>query len=140
MEIKDVITAISIKLYETFGEAYEIYTESIEQGFQEPAFFISLLNPDKNQVIGNRYHKTLPFDIHYFGRGNMDAYGTLDKLMDEMEYIKLLNGSLLRGTKMKGEVVDGVLHFFVHYNFHVYKATDPVPMMEELSIKNDLKR
>ncbi|MFJ8064904.1 DUF6838 family protein [Psychrobacillus sp. NPDC096426] len=139
MEINDVITAISIKLYETFGEAYEIYTESIEQGFQEPAFFIALLNPDINQIVGNRYHETLPFDIHYFGRGNMDAYSTLDKLMNEMEYIKLLNRDLLRGTKMKGEVVDGVLHFFVHYNFHVYKATDPVPMMEELQIISNKK-
>ncbi|WP_144511600.1 DUF6838 family protein [Bacillus sp. FJAT-22090] len=139
MEINDVITAISIKLYETFGESYEIYTESIEQGFKEPAFFIALLNPSFAQVVGSRYHETLPFDIHYFGRGNMDTYSTADKLMAEMEYIKLLNGDLLRGTKMKGEVVDGVLHFFVNYNFHVYKVKDPLDKMEDLKIKNGLK-
>lgn len=44
MEINDVITAISIKLYETFGEAYEIYTESMEQGFKEPSFLFFCYN------------------------------------------------------------------------------------------------
>lgn len=139
MEINDVVTAISIKLYETFGEAYEIYTESIEQGFQEPAFFIALLNPEFNQVIGNRYHETLPFDIHYFGPGYMDAYSKASKLMKEMEYIQLLNGDLLRGTKMKGEVIDGVLHFFVNYNFHVYKVTDPLDSMDGIWISGTIK-
>lgn len=140
MEINDVMTAISIKLNETFGDEYEIYTESIEQGFKEPAFFIRLLKPEFDQVVGNRYHETLPFDIHYFGSGYMDAYSTASKLKSEMEYIKLLNGDLLRGTKMKGEVVDGVLHFFVNYNFHVYKVTDPLEKIYELQLNNGLKR
>lgn len=139
MEINDVIIAISRKLYDTFGDAYEIHTESIEQGFQEPAFFIFLLNPEVDQVVGNRYHETLPFDIHYFGSGYMDAYSTANKLMSEMEYIQLLNGDLLRGTKMKGEVVNGVLHFFVNYNFHVYKVSNPLDKMEEIVVNSNTK-
>lgn len=139
MEINDVVDAISIKLYETFGEGYEIHTESIEQGFKEPAFFILLLQPEFDQVVGNRYHETLPFDIHYFGSGYMDAYSKASNLMKEMEYIKLLNGDSLRGTKMKGEVIDGVLHFFVNYNFHVYKVTDPLDKMENVSLSSGLK-
>lgn len=139
MEINDVITAISRKLYETFGDAYEIHTESIEQGFEEPSFFILLLKPEFDQVVGNRYHETLPFDIHYFGSGYMDAYSTANKLMSEMEYIQLLNGDLLRGTKMKGEVVNGVLHFFVNYNFHVYKVTNPLDKMEEIVVNSNTK-
>lgn len=139
MEINDVVTAISIKLNETFGDAYEIHTESIEQGFQEPAFFILLLQPEFDQVVGNRYHETLPFDIHYFGPDYMDAYSKASKLMKEMEYIQLLNGDLLRGTKMKGEVIDGVLHFFVNYNFNVYKVTDPLDSMDGISISGTIK-
>ena len=140
MEINDVVTAISIKLNETFGDAYEIHTESIKHCFQKPAFFILLLQPEFDQVVGNRYHETLPFDIHYFGPGYMDAYSTANKLMSEMEYIKLINGDLLRGTKMKGEVIDGVLHFFVNYNFHVYKVTNPLDKMEDLKLNSGLKR
>lgn len=139
MQINDIVDAIAIKLHQTFGDGYTIYTESIEQGFEEPCFFIALLEPNQQQVVGNRYHKTLPFDIHYFGHGNIDAHNTADKLMNEMEYIKVINGDLFRGTKMKSDIINGVLHFFVNYNFHVYKITDPLDKMEDLKIKNGLK-
>jgi len=33
---------------------------------------------------------------------------------------------------MNAEIVDGVLNFFVNYDFYVYKKEDTVPM-EELS-------
>ncbi|MEK5070257.1 phage tail terminator family protein [Sporosarcina sp. FSL K6-1508] len=132
MQINDVVDAIAIKLHKTFGDEYTIYTESIEQGFQKPCFFIALLEPDQEQVVGNRYHKTNPFDIHYFGRGNIDAHNTADKLMNEMEYVKCINGDLLCGTKMKASVIDGVLHFFVNYNMHIYKIQNPIPIMEDL--------
>ncbi|MGE7623601.1 phage tail terminator family protein [Viridibacillus sp. NPDC096237] len=139
MQINDVVTAIAIKLHDTFGDNYTIYTESIEQGFQEPAFFIALLEPNLKQAIGNRYHKTIPFDIHYFGKGNMDAHITADKLMCDMEYIQCLNGDLLRGTKMRANLIDDVMHFFVNYNMHVYKEKEAIPMMEELTIQSHVK-
>lgn len=139
MQINDVVNAIAIKLHETFGEGYTIYTESIEQGFQEPCFFIVLLEPNIKQMIGNRYHKALPFDIHYFGQGSIDAYNTADKLMTNMEYIKCLNGDLLRGTKMSANLVDGVLHFFVNYNMFVIKESDPVDEMEGLAINGTIR-
>lgn len=139
MQINDVVNAIAIKLHQSFGDNYNIYTESIEQGFQEPCFFIALLEPDMKQMVGNRYHKTLPFDIHYFGTNNIDAYNTADKLMTNMEYIKCLNGDLLRGTSMRANLVDGVMHFFVNYNTFVLKERDPVDGMDELSINGTIR-
>lgn len=139
MQINDVVKAIAIKLHQSFGDSYTIYTESIQQGFQEPCFFIALLEPDIKQIIGNRYHKTLPFDIHYFGHSNNDAYNTADKLMTNMEYIKCLNGDLLRGTRMRTNLVDGVMHFFINYNMFVLKETDPVDGMDDLSINGNIR-
>ena len=139
MEINDVVDAIAIKLHETFGDGYTIYTESIEQGFQEPCFFIALLEPDQKQVVGNRYHKTNPFNIHYFGRGNIDDHNTADKLMNEMEYIKCINGDLFHGTRMRARVEDGVLHFFVNYNMHIYKVKEPLDSMDGISINGTLR-
>ena len=48
-----------------------------------------------------------------------------------LEYITV-TGDLVRGIKMKYEVVDGVLNFFVNYDLFVYKvaASDA---MEEIS-------
>lgn len=139
MQINDVVDAIAIKLHEVFGDSYTIYTESIEQDFQEPCFFVALLELDQTQVVGNRYHKTNPFDIHYFGSGNIDAHTTAGKLMNEMEYIECVNGDLLRGTKMRARVEDGVLHFFVNYNMHVYKVKDPLDSMGGISISGTIK-
>lgn len=48
-----------------------------------------------------------------------------------LEYITV-TGDLVRGTKMKYEVVDGVLNFFVNYDLFVYKVADSIPM-EDLS-------
>lgn len=139
MQTNDVVDAIAIKLNQSFGDSFTIYTESIEQGFEEPCFFIALLEPDQTQVVGNRYHKTNPFDIHYFGSGNADAYATADKLMNEMEYIECINGDWLHGTKMRSRVEDGVLHFFVSYNFHIYKVKDPLDSMGGISVNGTIK-
>lgn len=132
MQINDVVHAIKSKLQQLFGDSYTIHTESVEQGFHEPCFFIALLEPELRQIVGRRYHKTIPFDIHYFAQSNEEAYTIADKLMDEMEFITSLHGDVLRGTKIRAKVVEGVLHFFVNYNMHVYKEKDPVPVMEEL--------
>jgi len=134
MEINEVVSAIAIKLHQTFGDSYTIYTESIQQGFQEPCFFIALLELEFRQIVGNRYHKTLPFDVHFFGKSNLEAHNVADKLLANMEFIQCLNGDLLHGTKMNVNLVDDVLHFFVNYNTIVTKDTDPVDGMEGLTI------
>ena len=48
-----------------------------------------------------------------------------------LEYITV-TGDLVRGTKMKYEIIDGVLNFFVNYDLFVYKVVTP-DVMEEIS-------
>ncbi|HBH3416838.1 TPA: hypothetical protein KSJ58_004077, partial [Clostridioides difficile] len=45
--LNNIIDGISIKLDKTFGESYTIYSEDVEQGINEPCFFIVPLNPSK---------------------------------------------------------------------------------------------
>lgn len=139
MQINSVIDAISIKLHGTFGDEYTIYDDAVPQNFKEPAFFILPLEPNLSKLIGNRYLNTLPFDIHYFGKGSRDAYTMLEKLMIEMEFITCTNGDLLHGTRMSGHYEDGVLHFFINYNFHILKVTEQEDSMEGLSIEGSLR-
>ena len=40
---------------------------------------------------------------------------------------------------MNGEIVDGVLNFFVNYNMFVYKVEVPADNMEVLGIETDAK-
>ena len=114
------------------------YGEEIKQGFEEPCFFVKLFPVSQDQIIGRRYLRNHAFDIHYFAKTNEALHDMADQLYDKMELIGLDDG-LARGTKMRHEIVDCVLHFFVNYNFHVYKESDVVDPMEILTVNNNLK-
>jgi len=116
-----------------------IYGEEIKQGFEEPCFFVKLFPVSQGQVVGRRYKRMHSFDIHYFGESNEEMHDIADQLYDRMEYIPV-NEDLLRGTKMNHEIVDDVLHFFVNYDFHVYKEIPVEELMENLTVKTGLNK
>ena len=124
--INKIIDGISVAIGSEFGEPCEIYTESIEQGFTEPCFSILCLNPTIEQFLGERYFRTNQFCIHYFpssGEKRSECLSVMEKLMTTLETI-IVGGDLIRGTKMNGEIVDGVLNFFVNYDMFVYKKKE----------------
>lgn len=139
--INKIISAISEALYLEFGDAYDIYTESIEQGLQEPCFSIVCLNPSTEQFFGKRYFKQNQFCIHYFPfteNKNKECFDVLDRLMDCLEYTNL-QGNVTRGSKMKGEVADGVLNFFMNFDMFVYKVQDDEIFMGTHKVITDVK-
>lgn len=142
--VNKIITGISQKLDSEFNllsNEYEIYTEEVKQDFQEPCFFITLLSLDQSQIVGNRYSRVQPFDIHYFpstSDTNSEINGLTKKLMDILEYITV-DGGLVRGTKMKAEVVNNVLHFFINYNMIVKKDITKEDSMENLKVNTGLR-
>lgn len=132
--IYEVIDAIAAKLAGEYS--YEMHIEKLPQGFEEPCFFIKLISNDENQLVDNRYYRTNTFDIAYFNNNdNVDLYNKANELTDLLEYIKFENGDLLRGISRKSEVVDGVLHFVVSYNFSVVKPREKEELMEDLKVK-----
>jgi len=139
--VNDLIDGISVKLNQVFGDGVRIYSESVKQGLKEPCFFIKILNPTQNQVIGSRYFREHPFDIHFFPsvESNEEMIGVAEQLFDTLEYITLENGDLVHGTKMDYEIVDGVLHFFVNFDIFVRKIDVPADNMETLQVESDVK-
>jgi hypothetical protein len=140
--VNDLIDGISVKLNQVFGNGYKIYSEEVKQGLKEPCFLIVSLNPSSTQVIGNRYFRQTPFDIHYFPAvigNNEEINGVASRLFDALEYITLLNNDLVRGTEMHYEKVDNVLHFFVQYNLHIRKVVTPEDNMETLTVNTDVE-
>jgi hypothetical protein len=141
--VNKIITGISQKLdseFNSVSDYYEIYTEEVKQDFQEPCFFITLLSLDQSQIVGNRYSRVQPFDIHYFPSTpdiNTELNEVTEKLMNTLEYITV-DENLIRGTKMKAETVDSVLHFFVNYNIHVIKEVIKEETMGEIKITQEL--
>jgi hypothetical protein len=142
--INNIITGISQKIDEEFNinsDEYTIYTDGVEQGLKEPCFFIFSLKPSNRQLVGNRYERKYPFDIHYFPSTteiNFELNEMVERLYQSMEYI-MVNGELIRGTKMNAEIVDDVLHFFINYNLHVIKQVAQEESMEEILIKQNAR-
>ena len=124
--INSIIEAISVALNGEFGDDYEIHMEEIEQGLEEPCFFIFCLNPTKDLFLGKRYFRTNPFCIQYFPASKekqRECNGMAERMYECLEYITIDSDSKpIRGTKMKHKVVDGVLNFFVNYNCFAYKT------------------
>ena len=147
--INKIIDGICEKLNESFGDGYEIYTELKNQGLKEPCFSIMCVNPINNQVIGNRYFRNNLFSILYFPASKepkAECNTVLEKLYLALETIKIketlpdesIKESLVRGTNMRGELVDGVLNFLVNFNMFVYKVED-ADLMEELIQQSELR-
>src|SRR5690606_31329941 len=130
--INGIRTAVFHRLAEKFPDIKR-YGEEIRQGFEEPCFFVKLLTAGQTQELGTRYMRTHSFDIHYFPRdeSNADAHAMAEQLYDALEVVEF-NGQKYRGTGMNHEIVDGVLHFFVDYNFHVRRIVPDMPRMESL--------
>lgn len=125
--INDIIDGIAVKLHQAFGSEYTLYKEDIPQGFKEPCFSILHLQSDNTGKLPVRYLRHNAFDIHFFPKNTnekkSEMYRIGECLFLALEYIYVLD-NLVRGNKMRYEIVDGVLHFFVNYDVYVKKQTD----------------
>lgn len=136
--LNDIMDAVTGKLDELFPTC-TIYTDEVEQDLQEPCFFVGFLEPSETPMLGQRYFRSTGVSIQYLP-GESEAVSrelarAADTLMDGMEYIRLPDGPLLRGTRMKGNASDGVLNFFVNYNMFVIKEKEQEEVMEKLDVK-----
>ncbi len=141
--INAIIEAISVSLNEEFGENYKTHMEEIRQGLEEPCFFIACLNPASERFPGNRYFRTNQFCIQYFPESDekqRECNEAADRMWQCLEYITAPSGDRpIRGTKMRYEVVDGVLNFFVNYDCFVYQAKQDA-LMGSLKTNSSVKK
>lgn len=141
--INSIIEAISISLNEEFGDDYETHMEEIKQGLKEPCFFITCLNPTTELFLGKRYFRTNQFCIQYFPETNekqRECNGVAERMLQCLEYITIYGEDKpIMGTKMKYEVVDGVLNFFVNYNCFIRNTEQQTPM-ESLQASTSVKK
>ena len=134
--IDSIIEGISTALNAEFGDRYKIYVNELKQGLKEPCFFISCIRPTSRRFFNRRYFREHSFCIQYFpesrNRETEECNDVTDRLFLCLEYITV-TGDLMMGTKMRSELVDGVLNFFVNFDLFVKINPDEIPVMEELS-------
>ena len=140
--INSIIEAISTSLNIEFGDNYEIHMEEIKQDLEEPCFFVHCLNPTNELFLGRRYFRTNQFCIQYFPETDekqRECNDVAERMFLCLEYITVYGEDKpIMGTKMKYEVVDGVLNFFVNYDCFVRKTEQHIPM-ETLHESTDIK-
>ena len=139
--INSIIAGISTALCDEFGEEYEIFDDEIKQDLKEPCFFIACLNPTHKLFFDKRYFRTNNFCIQYFPKTDTkqrECLGVAESMMECLEIVTA-DDVQIRGTKMKYEVIDGVLNFFVNYNCFVYRVVDETPM-ETMGVTKNVER
>ena len=142
--LNKTISAIAVRLHETFGDDYTFYKEDVPQDLREPAFIITHLITLNSAKLPNRYLRKQTFNIQYFPKDENNSknemYDVAEKMLIALEYINLSHNenfdNLCRGTKMRYEIVDGVLHFFVNYDLFVKKEVVKQDSMENLTISS----
>lgn len=137
--INDLRIGINNILDEEFP-SINIYNESIEQGFEGPCFFIKILSSAQDKELNIIYKKNIAFDIHYFSdkeNVNSDCNNMADKLYEVLEYVKV-NENLYKSSNMTHEVIEGVLHFMLQFNYHVIKKIEKAPKMNKLEVEVNL--
>lgn len=129
MEINDIQNALSVKLHDAFGADYKKYIDEVPQGFVTPAFFIQFLSLEHIRQIGKRWKVTTLFNVHYFPKNCLSEASNMTlKVQQALKEITLLNGSLMLGTGANSEVVDGIGHNFIHFNFFLQEVEEKIFM------------
>lgn len=132
--------AVTRRLDELFGDGYTIYTDRVEQGLEEPCFFVQFLEPSEKPMIGRRYYRQTEMCIQYMPEDTQQSSRELNRvsdiLMNGMEYITLTDGNLLRGTGMKVrmDMDEDVLTFLVSYNMYVVKKKQEEETMDDVKV------
>ena len=129
MEIDDIVVAISRKLHEVFGSNYKKYTDEIPQGFQTPCFFIQFLSFEHIMQIGNRWKVTPLFNVQYFpSNGASESANMSLKVQQALKDVSLLNGAVMLARGANSEVVDGIGHNFMRFDFFLQEMEAKVLM------------
>jgi len=119
--IQKVIDGIVQTIRTKYDKSYRIYTESVEQGLQEPCFSILCLKPSGERELGDRYKRYFPFMITYFPATEepmAECNAVCEDLMGLLTDIDTDIG-ILHGSELSGEVIDGLLQFSAEYRIFV---------------------
>lgn len=108
----NITKLIVAALHENWPD-YEIYTESIEQGFREPCFSIAQIEGKSEAYPSGRTYIRQHFDVQFFQNGVRPREQCRD--MAEKLVFQLHELPGVRGTDIEWEITDNVLHFFVTY-------------------------
>lgn len=135
--IKAIRYGITTALHAMFGDEYNIYIDKLEQGYENPCFFVSLVDWYSDELIMGREKVHTQFNVTFFPRNEDEptdeCYEMIPKLRECLRMIELENGDLHRGIDMDAKVADGLVQFYVTYNFETIEQQESDNSMESFT-------
>ncbi len=138
--INSIIKGITNAIYKKFGDDYDIYTEKVEQGLEEPCFFIYCINPNKDIFLGCRMKQNYQFVVQYIPKGpnkKMEINSVFEELNDAVRFIDVGNDKMM-ATSISSNISDEVLTLSVTYTFFSYEKQEG-DLMDEQVIKQEVR-
>lgn len=126
--MNSIMEAVSTNLKAEFG--CEVYLEDRKQELMGPCFFIVCVNSAIKRFHGKRYIRQNQLCIRYLPESldrQRECIGVAERMNWCLEYV-IFDDSLIRGTKMKYEITDGALGFYVNYDCFVHKMEENTAM------------
>lgn len=134
-----ILNAVTKQLGTKFGTTYHYYKEDVEQNFIEPCFTVDARLPTQRSRSPVMYDRSIPLIIHYFTNNEktrkQELYDMGEQLYECLEYLNI-DGDLLRGEDMSWRITEGVLQFFVTYEFMTKRVNNDQNAMELLEETN----
>lgn len=142
LKYNDIKEAITLKLDNNFPHI-EIYDEEIQQGFQEPAFFVQVIPISNTRKSKNIRSRVLLVDIQYFPKESSreDAFNMGDNLeYIFIDYIRVKNRALKLDNINYDIKYDGIgitLHFQITINYFeaIPKRSENRDIINEIKMK-----
>lgn len=133
--LNEMIQSIIAALTAEFGDGYGYRMEDDGQEPSGSCFFVRCLHSASDRFRRGKYFWQNSFCVQYFPATALvrrECNEAAERMLRCLERITD-SGGVFQGTRMKWEVSDGILNFFVDYDFFVYRNMDedmPFEIME----------
>lgn len=124
--ISGIVASLQAKLV-----GVPIYTEKVEQNAVKPYLMVKLQSVSHDQRMNGRFARGYTFDIELHSDTYAQTYEWLEQMLEVLVEIEAEDGPL-RGTDVKAEMKEGVLHVGVSYVVQLMKQTAKPPIMQQL--------
>lgn len=143
--VSELIEGIAAQLHGI--NSASVYVDDVDNNVKFPCWrIVSTDDITLDHLVGDRYENTVEFDIWYM----LNEYGEISDVRTEihnlaetamfsLEFVKLSDGSQIRGQNMHYRITDGVLHIFVEYAYHVRRVKPTGNLMQKLVTDGDVK-
>ena len=146
---KDILTTITKTLRRKFG--IDVFTSTINQGFNKECFYVSLIGSPSERVARNLTKTNLTISIKYFGDGDViKLYEMIDSLNQLFtKQIKIKDRTITLSKNEPNIVTDevgGFLDFLIPISFidTLYKTEKEVEqeetteLMQKININDEV--